>query len=113
MDADIKTYFLKHHDIEKKRLDQIDWEAMEKGSTTKHEISYKKTMHNLRNTMSVNHKWGRIESDACPLCTSAPETMIHLMSCPQQDISMERKRLIKRFSQTLSKVNTSPEISDH
>ena len=112
MNKDIKRYYDKHHNIDKKLMDRIDWEATEKGLRTKYTLSYQKSLHNFRNTMSINKKWGRVASDVCPLCTSEPETLMHLMQCKHEDIVLVRGNLITRFSDKLSKLNTSPDITN-
>ena len=86
---------------------------MEKGTSSKNEMSYRKTLHELRNTMYINKKWGKIDSDACPLCAKSTEKTIHLLSCDHEDVSKVRKQVIVRFKDTLNKLNTAPEISNH
>lgn len=113
MEKDIDGYYEQHHDINKKVASKVDWEALEQGTNSKNELSYRKSLHNFRNTMSINKKWGRIDSDVCPLCTLAPETTIHLLSCSHEDVSLVRKQMITRFQDTMNKLNTAPEIKAH
>ena len=113
MQHDIKEYYEKHHNIRPKVLHDIDWDASKKALATKSEISYRKTFHNLRNTMSVNKKWKRAESDLCPMCAKEPETLHHLLSCTHDDIKYVRNLSIAKFTQTLKKLNTQPDIVSH
>ena len=110
MKQEVNTYYSKHHNISHEAMTDIDWDASKKGTVTRSEISYRKTIHNFRNTMTINKKWGRIESDLCPLCGDHPETVFHLFSCKQKDISDYRTNMFNRFFQSISKVNTKPSI---
>ena len=113
MERDIYGYYEKHHGVSPKQAKKIDWEALEQGTSSKNATSYKKTLHNFRNTMSINMKWGRIDSDVCPLCANSPETTIHLLSCPHEDVVAVRQQMISRFKDTMNKLNTAPEICEH
>lgn len=113
MDKDFHSYSDKHHGIGRKQVDKVDWEALEQGTKSQHEISYRKTLHNLNNTMTINKKWGRIKSYLYPLCTEAPETTIHLMSCTQADVMTVRNQMIARFKDTMNRLNTAPAITEH
>ena len=113
MERDIYGYYEKHHGVSPKQAKKIDWEALEQGTSSKNATSYKKTLHNFRNTMSINMKWGRIDSDVCPLCVNSPETTIHLLSCPHEDVVAVRQQMISRFKDTMNKLNTAPEICEH
>ena len=91
---DVSAYYKKHHDIPVSSVDEIDWNATRSGMTTQHEISFLKTFHNFRNTMSINKKWGRLDSDNCPMCAQEPETIHHLLSCKHHDIKYVRDNVI-------------------
>ena len=81
MNKAIAKYYEKHHEIPQNCLQDIDWDANKLALSTTHETSYRKTFHHLRNTMTINKKWKKSESDLCPLCSAAPEDIHHLMSC--------------------------------
>ena len=57
MKNEIKTYYEKHHDIPQTSFQHVDWEANKLAMSTASEISYRKTFHNLQNTMTINKKW--------------------------------------------------------
>lgn len=113
MKKEIKTYYEKHHDVPALSLNSIDWDATKSGLLTKNAISFLKTFHNFRNTMSINKKWGRIESDTCPLCKQEPETLQHLLSCTHQDIRYVRDIQIQKIFKTLGELNTNPDMLSH
>ena len=110
MKSEISTYYEKHHDIPKSVFDGIDWETNKMATTTWNEISYRKTLHNFRNTMVINHKWKRIDTNICPLCSKKPETIQHLLACDQQDLQQLRWNLLKKMEETWKKVNTNTYI---
>ena len=97
MKKDIHHYYEQHHNIPSKWIRTIDWRATSSALKQKHEVSYRKTFHKFRNTMVINKKWKRTESDLCPLCSGAPETIFHLFSCPHQDIKYVRDVSIPKF----------------
>ena len=111
MKHEIKGYYNKHHKVPESSFSQIDWEAQRLAMNAPSEISYRKTFHNLRNTMTINKKWKRIESDLCPLCNKSPETIAHLMSCTHPDITMARNSAIRRLFQTIHNLNTNTHIA--
>ena len=113
MRKDIEEFYEKHHDLNKAEFDNIDWEANKLGLTASCETSYKKTFHKFRNTMSINKKWKSIDSDLCPLCSEYPETILHLLSCTQQDITTLRTSLSQKFFRTLNELNTQREMIAH
>ena len=110
MKGEIGTFYEKHHSIPKSVLEGIDWEANRMATTTRHELSYRKTLHNFRNTMEINHKWKRIDTDVCPLCSKKTETIQHLLECDQQDLQQLRWNLLKKMEETWKKVNTNKYI---
>ena len=113
MNMDIKQYYEKHHKIHRRNINEIDWDATKKALTTKSEVSCRKTFHKFRNTMPINKKWKRTDCDLCPLCTSAPETIHHLLSCSHKDIEYVRTITIAKLLDTLKTLNTQPGIVSH
>ena len=113
MRDEIEKYYEKHHDIQRHRFQQVDWEATEKGLGTKQGTTFKKTLHNLRNTMTINKKWGKVDSDLCPLCADAPETTTHFYTCTHEDIVYTRASATKKILVKLSRLNASPDIKKH
>ena len=97
MKKDINRYYTKHHDIEPKIMKEIDWPAAKSALNTQNEVSYRKAFHHFRNTMTINKKWKRTESDLCPLCSDAPETVFHLLSCKHNDICYVRSTRISKM----------------
>ena len=97
MKREIETYYEKHHDIPRQILPEVDWNANLLAITAANELSYRKTIHEFRNTMTVNFKWKRIDSNLCPLCSKTPETIIHLLQCDQSDIKRLRESLISKM----------------
>lgn len=79
MKGEVSDYNEKHHCIPKSVLNDIDWEANKLATTTRHEVSYRKTLHNFRNTMTINYKWKRTDTNNCSLCSKKPEMLIHLL----------------------------------
>lgn len=110
---EIHQYYEKHHNVQSESFSKIDWVANKMTMPNKHETSYRKTFHNFRNTMSINAKWKCIDSDNCPMCQSAPETIHRLMSCTHKDIKYVRDAGIQKIFKLLQKLNTKKEIVDH
>ena len=113
MNKDIRTFYQKHHDIGSQAMNDVDWQAAKLGLNTAREVSYRKTLHKLRNTMSINKKWKRTECDLCPLCSNAPETIMHMFSCSHEDISYVRRTRISRMFASLDRLNTQADILNH
>ena len=63
--------------------------------------------------MSINHRWKRLETDLCPMCTSALETIHHLLSCTHKDIEYVCTLAIGKFIDTLNTLNTQPDMVLH
>ena len=63
--------------------------------------------------MSINKKWKRIDLDLCPLCSEYPETILHLLSCKQQDITTLRISLSQNFFRILNESNTQRQMIAH
>ena len=113
MKKEVDEYYEKHHNIPRQILPEIDWDANRLGISARHELSYRKTFHQFRNTMSINHKWGRFDSDLCPLCSKKPETVSHLLVCDQRDIRNLRHTLLSKMVDQWNKLNTQKDLVHH
>ena len=113
MKKEIETYYEKHHEIPRQVLSEIDWDANKLAVTASREASYRKTIHGFRNTMTVNHKWNRIDSNLCPLCSKKPETIAHLLQCDQSDMKNMRRSLIAKMIEQWMKLNTQKGLIEH
>ena len=105
MNKPISKYDEKHHGIPNDSMKDIDWKANRMALSTAHELSYRKTFHHFRNTMTIIKKWKKSDSDLCPMCSTQPETIHHFMSCNHQDIQSARSSLIERFFRQLNTLN--------
>ena len=110
MKNEIKTCYEKHHDIPQTSFQHVDWEANKLAMSTASELSYRKTFHDLRNTMTINKKWKRIDSDLCPMCSKRPETIQHLLSCTHPDMTTARTTAMRGMFQTINGLNTQQNI---
>ena len=110
MKKDIATYYEKHHNISPNLLTDIDWKATKSALSLKNEVSYRKTFHKFRNTMIINKRWKRTDCDLCPMCSAAPETIFHLLSCQHKDIKYVRDINIPKIFDKLNSLNTQQDI---
>ena len=110
---EIKEFYFKHHGVDQKSLLNIEWTGIKKAFNGQHALSYKKTFHNLRNTMTINKKWEWSQSDLCPLCQSQPETIPHMIQCTHPDMQYVRATSIETFRKTMKTLGTNPLIQQH
>lgn len=110
---EIGEFYFIHHGIPKHLIHAVEWNAIKKAFAGPQALSYKKTFHNLRNTMKINKRWGWAESDRYPLCQTSMETLKHLLQCPQSDMSYVRSVLFDKFLKQLKGVDTHPLILSH
>ena len=110
MKNEVGEYYEKHHDIPIQLIPEIDWNANQLAMSAENELSYRRTVHGFRNTMTINHKWKRIDSDLCPLCSKKTETIAHLLQCDQLDMTNLRRSLLSKMVEQWKKVNTKKEL---
>ena len=109
----ISEFYFKHHLVRPSVIHIVDWNAITKAFGQKSELSYRKTFHNLRNTMTVNKRWKWSDSDICSLCQAAPETTRHMMQCKHEDMENVRTLAVEKFRKCLKKLNTHPLVLTH
>jgi hypothetical protein len=109
--AAIQDTICKQEDWTSLQFHSIDWDALEYAFSRAwscKRITYTKLTHKLLNTNVQNHKFsGR--SALCPCCTSSPETLTHMLSCPSTEVAAFRLTQQEILWQQLSNVNT-PEV---
>ena len=69
-----------------------------------------KTIHGQWHTQNRMHKWGQTDTALCPLCSTHPETTVHLLQCPSETAKTTRIAKLLDFRSMLESVETDPKL---
>ncbi len=90
---------------------KVDWSALGNGM---HRLSrlqwftYCKLLHGILNTNVQNKKFYN-QSDLCPCCHNASETFLHVLTCPNKEVTRHRKHQQVILWKTLLAIHTPPQ----
>ena len=107
----LRKFLLHKHRLSEGKIEGVNWPALQgylRSMSAPCRATQVKLQHGWIPTNSFLYLQGRIKSDICPLCASAPETMAHVRRCPAA--STFRRERIERFCRELRGINTAPEI---
>jgi len=75
-------------------------------------LSKCKLLHGLLHTSEQNRKLYR-KSDTCPLCLSAPESFLHVVSCPHPEMKTFRQSQQETLWKSLGDLQTPPTLLEY
>ena len=95
---------------------RVDWEAIEKGMSNRSSSFQAWMTKHVSGQCAVGRKmklWGYWESDACPCCGEANETVSHLAHCGHPEMKTAFATQVSKLQQWLVDANTDPDVQDY
>jgi hypothetical protein len=110
--ATLKHYIIKCANWHPATFDKVDWEAHKRAFNKfnhTQRISITKLAHGLYHTNLTDMRYYG-NSDQCPCCQGATETLQHVFTCPSPDTADNRKITRTSLQSHLEHINTPPKI---
>lgn len=111
----LKDYQQEKHGLGDGQYEGVDWKSLHgflRKKPPPQRSLYVKQQNGWLPTQAFLFLQRRVESDICPLCGEASETMEHVYRCSCLLASDNRKDTLKTFQQALQKAGTAPEITN-